>query len=252
MNNQVLYAFLITTMAGLSTVIGSLLIFVKKKTNNIIIGSLAFAAGVMTCVSLTDLLPEATNLLSETFAIFPTILLCLIFVIIGILVSMGIDKYLPSNNDKTDSKLYRVGVISMLAIILHNIPEGIATFMASNTNMKLGISLAIAIAFHNIPEGISISIPIYYATDSKIKAFMYTFISGMSELLGAIITYLFLSKLINSIFMGLLFSVIAGIMIHISIYELLPTSLNYKNKKVTVLLFIIGVCAMLINHLLLS
>lgn len=124
--------------------------------------------------------------------------------------------------------------------------------MASNTNMKLGISLAIAIAFHNIPEGISISIPIYYATDSKFKAFMYTFISGMSELLGAIITYLFLSKLINSVFMGLLFSVIAGIMIHISIYELLPTSLNYKNKKVTVLLFIIGVCAMLINHLLLS
>lgn len=251
MNNQVLYAFLITTLAGLSTLLGSFLIFIKKKTNTIIIGSLAFAAGVMTCVSLTDLLPEAGNLLLEKFKIFPTVLLCLIFIIIGLLLSMTIDKYLPDNKHN-ESKLYRVGLISMLAIILHNIPEGIATFMASNTNIKLGISLAIAIAFHNIPEGISISIPIYYATNSKAKAFIYTFISGMSELLGAVITYLFLGKLINPLFMGLLFNIIVGIMIHISIYELLPTSLNYNNKKVTILFFIIGVGAMLISHLLLS
>ncbi len=246
--NQVMYAFLITTLAGLSTVIGSLLIFTKRKTTNIICCSLSFAAGVMVCVSLTDLLPEATNLLMEKLYYIPVILICLIFIVVGIILSMGIDKYLPDN--KKDNQLYRVGIISMLAIILHNIPEGIATFMASNTNMKLGISLAIAIAFHNIPEGISISIPIYYSTNSRLKAFGYTFLSGMSELLGAIITYLFLSKFINPIFMGILFSMIAGIMIHISVYELIPTSLNYKSKKLTVIFFIIGVIFMFINHIL--
>lgn len=244
--NQVTYAFLITTLAGLSTMIGSLLIFYKKKTINIIIASLAFAAGVMICVSITDLIPESINLLKETFYFIPTVLISLIFIVVGILLSMGIDKYLPENKD--NGKLYRVGIISMLAIILHNIPEGIATFMASNTNISLGISLAIAIALHNIPEGISISIPIYYATNSRFKALGYTFLSGMSELLGAIITYLFLSKLINPIFMGMLFSVIAGIMMHIAIYELIPTSLNYKNKKLTFIFFLIGVGVMLLNH----
>ena len=245
--NQVTYAFLITTLAGFSTMIGSLLIFYKKKTKHIITFSLAFASGVMICVSLTDLIPESINLLKERFYIIPTILISLIFTIVGILMSMGIDKYLPENKD--NGKLYRVGIISMLAIILHNIPEGIATFMASNTNINLGISLAIAIACHNIPEGISISVPIYYATNNRLKALGYTFLSGMSELIGAIITYLFLSKLINPIFMGILFSIIAGIMIHIAIYELIPTSINYKNKKISIIAFLIGVGVMLLNHL---
>ena len=244
----VTYSFLITTLAGLSTMIGSIIIFYKKKTNNIITASLAFASGVMMCVSITDLVPESINLLNENFYIIPTILISLIFIVIGIILSMTIDKYLPEN--KNNGSLYRVGIISMLAIILHNVPEGIATFMASNTNLSLGISLAIAIALHNIPEGISISVPIYYATNSRLKALGYTFLSGMSELVGAIITYLFLSKLINPIFMGMLFSIIAGIMMHISVYELIPTSLNYNNKKLTIISFILGVGVMLLNHFL--
>ena len=244
--NQVTYAFLITTLAGLSTMIGSLIIFYKKKTTNIITSSLAFASGVMICVSITDLVPESINLLKTRFYIIPTVLISLIFIVVGIILSMTIDKYLPENKD--NGKLYRVGIISMLAIMLHNIPEGIATFMASNTNITLGISLAIAIAFHNIPEGISISVPIYYATNSRLKALGYTFLSGMSELVGAIITYLFLSKLINPIFMGILFSIIAGIMTHIALYELLPTSVNYNNKKLTIISFLSGVGVMLLNH----
>lgn len=136
----------------------------------------------------------------------------------------------------------------MLAIILHNIPEGMATFMASNKDKSLGIALTIAIALHNIPEGISISIPIFYATGSKLKAFSYTFISGLSELFGAFITYLFLQPYINDRVMGILFAIIAGIMMHISIYELLPTSLKYHKKKITLVFFIIGILFILINH----
>jgi len=241
----VTYAFLITTLAGLSTMIGSIIIFYKKKTDKIITASLAFASGVMLCVSITDLVPESISLLSESFYIIPTILISLIFIVVGIILSMTIDKYLPET--KNNGNLYRVGIISMLAIILHNIPEGIATFMASNTDLSLGISLAIAIALHNIPEGISISVPIYYATNSRLKALGYTFLSGMSELLGAIITYLFLLPFITDTLLGLLFSFIAGIMLQISLTELLKESFEYNNPKLTKTFFIIGIIFMLLK-----
>ena len=243
--NFTLFSFLLTTIAGLSTVIGSIVIFLNKNNSkNIIVSSLAFASSVMLLVSITDLIPESVNMLSN-FKTIPLILIILIGLNIGIILSFYIEKYTPKNNN---NNLYKVGIISMVAIIMHNIPEGMATFMASNTNISLGISLTIAIALHNIPEGISISVPIYYSTNSKLKAILYTFISGLSELLGAIITYLFLRPFINDFIMGILFSIIAGIMIFISLTELLPTSLSYNNKKITIKYFILGIIFILINH----
>lgn len=242
------YGFILTTLAGLSTLLGTIIIFInKKKSKKIITSSLSFAAGVMITVSIIDLIPESINYLHKTFKIFPAILIMLIFIIIGIIISMTIDK---SINIKKEEKLYKVGIISMLAIILHNIPEGIATFISTESNLKLGLSLTTAIALHNIPEGISISIPIYYATGSKIKAFTYTLISGLSEPLGALIAYLFLNNIMNNNIMGLLMAIIAGIMIQISFYELLPTSLKFKNKKATLIFLIIGILFMSINHIL--
>lgn len=251
MENNIFYSFLLTTIAGLSTLIGSILIFFnRKKSQNVIIASLSFAAAVMITVSFTDLIPESINMLKKVYPSFPSIIIMFIFINIGILISFLIDKYLPekSSDNKSKGNLYKVGIISMLAIILHNIPEGMATFMASNQDMSLGIALTIAIALHNIPEGISISIPIYYSTGSKIKAISYTFISGISELFGAIITYLFLQPYINDRIMGILFAIIAGIMLHISFYELLPTSLGYKRKSITIGFFTIGILFMLLNH----
>ena len=122
--------------------------------------------------------------------------------------------------------------------------------MATHSSIKLGLSLAIAIAFHNIPEGISISVPIYYSTNDRKKALFYTFISGVSEPLGALITFLFLKRFMNDQILGLLFSFIAGIMAHISLYELLPTSFKYERKKLTYFWFGIGIIFMLINHFL--
>ena len=247
------FAFVLTTIAGLATMLGTIPIFLKRKTDKIIIGSLAFAAGVMITVSLTDLIPKSYYLLKNIYMPFPTILFVLIFIVIGIILSSLIDKYLPDNfeeNNTLNKKgLYRVGIISMVAIILHNIPEGIATFMATNVDVSLGISLALAITLHNIPEGISISVPIYYATGSRVKAIMYTFISGTSELFGAVIAYFFLSNFINDKIMGFLFSIIAGIMGHIAIYELLPQSRKYNNKNLTFLFFVIGIIFMIVNHL---
>lgn len=232
--------------------LGTILIFFKfKDTNKIILSSLSFAAGVMITVSLTDLIPESLNLLKEYFYTFPMYIIMLIFFVIGVLISMGIDKYLPNNENK-NGRLYKVGIISMLAIILHNIPEGIATFMATSSDISLGISLTLAIAFHNIPEGISISIPIYYSSKSKLKAFNYTLISALSEPFGALLAFIFLRNFINNFILGILFAMIAGIMVHISIYELIPTSLKYKRSKTTIIFMIIGVIIALTNHLLFS
>lgn len=244
--NSIYMAFLLTISAGLSTMLGTIPIFIKlKNESKIIAGSLAFAAGVMICVSITDLVPEAIMMLEVNYNGFVTVMLAFTFIMIGMVVSSIIDKKLPTATKNIP--LYKVGIISMFAIILHNIPEGIATFLSTTKDTALGISLAIAIAMHNIPEGISISVPIYYATKNKGKALLYTFISGLSEPLGAMLTYLFLLPFVNDIMLGLLFAFIAGIMIQISFTELLPTSDSYNENKITKIFFVIGIIFMLLK-----
>lgn len=247
------YSFLITTFAGLSTMIGAILIFFKaKSTDRVVCSSLAFAAGVMIMVSITDLIPSAISGFLNMYYLIPAILFTLIFLVLGIVISTLINKYIPdiSSGDISNKGLFKVGIISMIAIILHNIPEGIATFMTSTKDISLGLSLALAITLHNIPEGISISVPIYYSTKSKFKSLLYTFVSGISELMGAVIAYLFLAPYMNNFVMSILMSLIAGIMVSISIYELIPASLKYKRVGDTVKFFLIGVIFMGLCHIL--
>lgn len=243
-------SFLLTSIAGFSTLFGMIVIFFSKKNNKkIIIASLGFAAGIMTTVSLTDLIPEGFHLLNKSRGYLFSLLFLLLFIVMGSIIALTIDRYLPdSEKHYKDGILYRVGIISMLSIIIHNIPEGIATFMTSASNISLGITLSIAIALHNIPEGISIAVPIYYATGSKLKAFYYVLLSSLSEPFGAIIAYLFLKPFINDHIMGIIYAMIAGLMLYISFYELLPTSLRYKNKKITYLFFVLGSIVMIISH----
>lgn len=244
-----IYGFILTIIAGAATMLGVIFIFIKFKNQDKIINSaLSFAGGVMITVSITDLIPEGITMLANQFYQIPTILICAIFVVVGILFSMFIDACLPTNLDCGNNGLYRIGIFSMLAIILHNIPEGIATFIATHDNVTLGLSLATAIALHNIPEGISISIPIYYGTKSKKKSLFYTFISSISEPFGALLAFLFLSPYINDFMLGVLFSIIAGIMIHIASYELIPGALKYKDKKQSLIFIILGSIVMIINH----
>lgn len=238
--NKILLPFIITTLAGISTIIGFLVIFFKKNNyDRIIISSLSFAAGVMVCTSICDLIPESINLLGSNLSSINTIIISFLSVLLGTILSMIINYYVPDNKYK-DNKLFRAGIISMIAIILHNIPEGIATFMASSSNISLGISLALAIAMHNIPEGITISVPIYYSTGKKRLAFLYTLISALSESLGAIICYVILRKYMTSFILGVILSIIAGIMLEISFRTLLPSAKNYNDNKRVIIFFIIG------------
>lgn len=250
--NNYSFAFLLTILAGLSTMIGTVVIFIKRYNHNkIVLSSLAFAAGVMICVSITDLVPEALTLLRESASDSSSIILCILGIILGVVISMLIDYYLPDKpiSNTQDKSLFKVGIISMIAIILHNIPEGIATFVATNSSVSLGITLTLAIAMHNIPEGISISVPLYYSTGSKKRAIMYTLISALSEPFGALLAYLFLKDIMNDIILGILFSIIAGIMLQISFCELIPTTKKYNNKKTAIIFFILGVIFMLLKFI---
>lgn len=240
-------AFTLSTLAGLSTILGTFVIFFsKKKTLNFLIGGISFASGVMFFLSIFDLIPESITFLKSTYQIIPCILLTGIFLSIGVILSITVDKLFPSTfNEKT---LYKLGLITMIGIMIHNIPEGMATFITTNENIKLGVSITIAITMHNIPEGISIALPIYYYTKSKKKAFLYTTICGLSEPLGALLAYLFLTP--STITLGIIYAIIAGIMIHISMYELLPNANKYKRYKITYIFYILGLILVLINKFL--
>ncbi len=217
--------------------LGIIPIYIKfKDTDKIICMALAFASGIMFSVSINSLIPESYDLLKENLNTNKVIILMILFFLIGVLLTSFIDKIFK----KIDNKLYKIGIINMLALMIHNIPEGILTFSTTTTNISLGLTLALSIMFHNIPEGLSISIPIYYSTNSRKKAVLYTAISGFSEVLGAILTYLFLFKYINNYFIGIVLSLTTGIMIYISLFELLKNSFEYKKKRISYLFFLIG------------
>lgn len=260
--NTVLFAFLLTLIAGLSTGIGSAIAFFTKKTNTIFLSAtLGLSAGVMVYVSFVEMYPKAILHISNSYNNDTAILYATLAFFAGILVALLIDKLVPTgenpheirtvedmsdvNMSQIDSaKLYRLGLMSAIAITIHNFPEGIATFVAALSNPALGVSIALAVAIHNIPEGIAVSVPIYYSTGSKIKAFKFSFLSGLAEPLGAIIAFLILMPFLNDLILGIVFAFVAGIMIFISIDELLPAAHRYGKHHVAIYGFIIGMAIM--------
>lgn len=245
--NSIVISFLITTFAGLSTMIGVLPVFISNyKEEQIIPAALLFASGVMLTISFLSLIPEGFTLFFQNVLIIPSILFTAIFVVLGIGFSARISRKIEEK--LSFNYLYRLGIITVIALIFHNIPEGITTFLSSRYDLSLGLTLSLGIALHNIPEGISVAVPIYYATKSRKKAIIFTFISGFSETIGAIIAYLFLAPFITSFILGLILSIAAGIMIHISIYELIPTSFKYQLSMIMLLFFVFGVFIMVLCH----
>ncbi|MDU1855333.1 MAG: zinc transporter ZupT, partial [Clostridium baratii] len=157
---------------------------------------------------------------------------------------------IENNKFIEDKKLLRTGMFTALVIAIHNFPEGLATFVSALGDASIAIPITIAIAIHNIPEGISVSVPIYYATGDKKKAFLYSFFSGMSEPIGAVIGYVLLRNILNDITLGVLLAGVAGIMVFISIDELLPTARKYGEHHLSIYGLIAGMLVMAISLLL--
>lgn len=240
-------SFIITSLAGISTILGFFILGTKKE-EGIVPKSLGFSAGVMMFVSLFDLLPTSFHYFQNSFLSGFHIIFCILFFLLGILISVSMNESIHRKIGE-NSPLFQIGILSMIAIVLHNIPEGIITYLTSTIEYKTGIILALSIACHNIPEGICIAIPIYYSTGSKLKAFKYVLISALSEPLGAIIAAMFLEKNLSDMVIGILLALVAGIMISLTITEILPEAKNYSKKDAFLYCFI-GIIILFITHLL--
>jgi len=264
---KLLVPLVLTLLAGLSTGIGSGLAFFAKRTNTKVLSTaLGFSAGVMIYVSFVEIFPKAKECLVVALGRTNGYLVTVVAFFAGIVFIAIIDKIVPSfenpheahraeEMDAKDSaakfkKLYRMGLFTALAIAIHNFPEGLATFMSALKDTKLGVAIAIAIAIHNIPEGIAVSIPIFYATGNRKKAFVYSFLSGLAEPVGALIGYAILFSFFNDVVFGILFSAVAGIMIFISLDELLPTAREYGQHHLAAYGLVAGMVVMAASLLL--
>ena len=265
------FAFGLTVFAGLSTGIGSALAFFTKRTNTkFLSASLGFSAGVMIYVSFVEILSKSNDSLTQEFGTNKGTWLTVLSFFAGVLIIALIDKLIPSYENPheikriedvkslgngRDPRLVRMGMFTALAIGIHNFPEGIATFFAGLSEPKLAIPVAVAIAIHNIPEGIAVSVPISYGTGSKKKGFLLSMLSGLAEPVGALVAFAVLvlffsnSEIPQTLF-GYLFGAVAGIMVFISIDELLPTAEEYGHHHYSIYGFIVGMAVMALSLLL--
>ena len=258
-------AFTITLLAGLATGVGSCIaFFVKKNNTKFLSASLGFSAGVMIYVSMIEIFKEANTSFIKLLGERTGTLITVFYFFAGIAFIALIDRFIPDEDNPheclslEDSKktcvdnqnLFRTGIFTAVAIVIHNFPEGISTFISALESFSLAIPIAIAIAIHNIPEGISVSVPIYYATGSRGKAFLYSFLSGMSEPLGAIIGYFLLKNFLTDTIMAGLLAAVAGIMVYISIDELLPAARKYGDHHLSIYGMIAGMFVMALSLIL--
>lgn len=273
----IISALILTLIAGSATGIGGALVLFKKKlSSDFLAGSLGLSAGVMIFISLAELFPEAQSGIMSGGA-YPhgdTWVLIAFFIGMGIItlidflipeyenphetpgLSLDPDTPAAGKTPKDGSQaLKRLGIMSALAIAIHNFPEGIATFIGAMADKQMGAGITFAIAIHNIPEGIAVAIPIYYATKSKGKALLYSTLSGMSEVVGALlclaVTSVFGIELTaSSPAFHLIMAAVAGIMIFISLDELLPTAEKYGKHHIAIAGVVGGMAIMGISLLL--
>lgn len=258
-SDKIIPALLLTTFAGLSTGIGSAIAyFIKKPKIAYLSFSLGLSAGVMIYISFMELLPNAIESIGELKGLLAFFVGIGVIAVIDFLVPEAENPHEFEGLDEPASpqaraKLMRTGLMTALAIGIHNFPEGLATFASALSNIRLGVFIAIAIAIHNIPEGIAVSVPIFYATGNKNKAFAYSFLSGLSEPIGAIIGYLILMPfLANPAVLAALLAFIAGIMIYISLDELLPMAHRYGHGHLVIAGIVAGMLIMAISLLMLN
>ncbi|ECK7566902.1 zinc transporter ZupT [Campylobacter jejuni] len=279
---QIFIAMLLTLFAGFSTAIGSIIAFFSRKDDLRVLSlGLGFSAGVMIYISFMEILPTALKDFKNHYDSHWAELLGLACFFGGILISLLIDKLIPEDVNPHEPKedlselkicplpqkgqnppkfhpgeklhqintkaLKRTGIFTALAITIHNFPEGFATFISSLDNLTLGIAIAIAVAIHNIPEGLAVSLPIYHATGDKKKAFIYSALSGFAEPLGAFVGALILLPFIGDLTLAISFAVIAGIMVFISLDELLPAAKTYDKAHDSLYGLIAGMAIMALS-----
>jgi len=258
--NNVIFAMSLTLLAGLSTGVGGIVVLFSKRTNTKFLSvCLSFSAGVMLYISFAEILLEAFETLEDAYGNAAGYLITTASFFAGIALMAVIDKFLPHGDEVTelrgknktndDAELKRTGVMSAIAVAIHNFPEGFITFIAAMHDPALGVAVAIAIVIHNIPEGISMAAPIYYSTGSKLKALGVSVVAGLAEPLGGLLAWLLLRRIFTDAepVFGIAFAVVAGIMVFVSIHKLLPAAQKYGKHHLVMKWLFSGMAVMAIS-----
>lgn len=251
-----LLAFIFSLMAGLATIFGALIVFLTHKHNyRILAVGLGFSAGAMIYISFVEILPQAIEGFEKIFPTYGEILGISGF-FTGVILSAFIDRLVPQeynpHEKANSSSLRRIGLMSAIAIGVHNFPEGFATFTATLENPTFGLMIAIAIAIHNIPEGMAVALPVYHSSGSRKKAIFYSALSGVAEPLGAVVGALIVFPLFGDISVSVAFALIAGVMVFISLDELLPSAREYGQSHDSLYGLFLGMAVMGVSLILLK
>jgi ZIP family zinc transporter len=260
------WALGLTVLAGLSTGIGSLIGLGPGRNNRTFLTlSLGFSAGAMVYVSLVEILPKARLVLNPLLGQRGGYGAAVLAFFAGMAAMALVDGWLPVH-DPSEAfaqaglpedgprrrRLLRLGLFTALAIAIHNFPEGLATFLGALSNPRLGVSIAVAIAIHNIPEGLAVSAPVYFATRSRRTAFWVSFLSGLAEPLGGLVGYLLFRSFPNPLVFGLVFAGVAGVMVYVSLDELLPAARDYGDHHLAMCSLMGGMAVMALSLVLLA
>lgn len=235
----------------------------KRSNPRLLAGSLGFSAGVMLYISFVELFPLGKEYVKKAGFISQGDKITVLCFFAGIFFAGLIDFLIPSYENPHEVKLLKkglpspqrlkkTGLVTALAIAIHNLPEGLATFMSGLSSFNIALPVAIAVSIHNIPEGIAISMPLYEATKSRKKAFWYSFGSGLAEPLGALLGFFILKPFLGPLTLGISFAFVAGIMVFISLDELLPTAEEFGEHHMAIYSLIAGMGVMAISLLLLN
>lgn len=266
----ILMPVLVTALAGLATVIGASLVFTRfSQKSKLVASSLAFATGVMLCIALGELLPEGVEIGTEAWGDVAETLVPVGLFVAGALLSWLLDIVFPHEHEHDCEEcsegvvheepghfidtefekhdIGRAGTGMVLALMLHNIVEGMATGMTAAGNLRLGIGMALAIALHNIPIGATLALPIGYG-GSKSKAILTALLVGLTQPLGALIGVLFFGASTSPVVMGMLTSFVAGILVFISFDELWPAAQHSGGRSRSILMLLLGICFMLVTE----
>lgn len=247
---NVTMAFILTLLAGLAMGVGSIISFIGKNTNKkFLSASLGFASGVMIYVAFVEIFMESRESLVEVYGGSKGLWVAVISFFVGMIFMVLTEKFcLKENKEENEEKsVYRMGVMTAIAIGIHNFPEGMAIFTSVLKTPALGFSVATAIAIHNISVGIAVSAPIYYATGSRKKAFAFSLISGLVEPMGALAGYVLFKSYLNEKVFGILLAAVAGIMVYIALDELLPSAQNDENHHIATYSMISGMIVMAVS-----
>jgi ZIP family zinc transporter len=261
------FAMGLAVLAGLSTGIGGLFVCLFRQVNAKVLSvALGFSAGVMIYVSFVEIFSESKEMLTAGLGYTAGSWANMLAFFSGMLLIAVIDNLVPAGENPHESRLVgevenycdlnhegrllRTGIFTALVIAIHNFPEGMATFISAMQEPSLGIAIALAIAIHNIPEGMAVAIPVYCATGSRKRALGLSFLSGLMEPAGAIITYILLMPFLNDTLFGILFAAVAGIMVFISLDELLPAAREYGEAHLSIYGLITGMAVMALSLLL--